>query len=424
VPVGTGARGGALQAGLGGFRPGRLAGGGGMTYAGGTAKQQTAQTVANELRKQGLSENAIAGVMANIQSESSFDPTLRHADQPKFGGEAHFAHGLFQEGGDEWNQWAADMRKRGLDPNTAWKDPAEQARFVAGRLKGTIGDKQYADTFRAMQSGSKEEAAKAFVRGYLKPAQQYREGRAAQYGRGVPDVEHYTGPPTGQAKGPNVGKDGQALSDGGYGGKAVSGASLSGVNPRLVAAVRGGAGYLPEGYTVRPTSGFRGGVSQSYHSKGMASDWQIIDPQGNVIPNEGDDKTGMYTQLARGVKTWATKNDPDLEGHLGWGGAFGTKIGGGGVPDLMHFDLGGSRGRMVPERQFSRLKLLPDRVDQSIANGNGAAKAEGHVHVTVNSNGTAANTKAASAGDLWQTTTVQNYKQMQKTDSPPVAATP
>jgi hypothetical protein len=49
------------------------------------------------------------------------------------------------------------------------------------------------------------------------------------------------------------------------------------------------------------------------------------------------------------------------------GGAFGTKIGGGGVPDLMHFDLGGSRGRMVPEHQFPRLKLLPEKTTAQAA---------------------------------------------------------
>ena len=44
--------------------------------------------------------------------------------------------------------------------------------------------------------------------------------------------------------------------------------------------------------------------------------------------------------------------------HIGYGGAFGTKIGGGGVPDLMHFDWGGSRGRMRPNVQFARLTPL------------------------------------------------------------------
>jgi hypothetical protein len=35
---------------------------------------------------------------------------------------------------------------------------------------------------------------------------------------------------------------------------------------------------------------------------------------------------------------------PELNGRMAWGGAFGTQLGGGGAPDLMHFDLGGERG--------------------------------------------------------------------------------
>jgi hypothetical protein len=152
----------------------------------------------------------------------------------------------------------------------------------------------------------------------------------------------------------------------------------------------------------------------------MASDWQIFGPDGKPIPNRGADASGMYTRLASGVKTWATKNDPGLVNRLGWGGAFGTQLGGGGVPDLMHFDLGGSRGRMVPERQFSRLPLLPDaprRIDQANNAAAGGVTATGNVNVAITSNGTAAKA-TASADGLWQKTTIQNYKQMQKTEAP------
>ena len=135
--------------------------------------------------------------------------------------------------------------------------------------------------------------------------------------------------------------------------------SSSGVNPRLVAAINGGAAYLPDGYKVVPTSGRRsGGDPRSHHHRGNALDVQIIAPDGTRISNKGEDTTGMYTRLARGVKTWATENDPQLASRIGYGGAFGTRIGGGGVPDLMHYDLGGSRGRMRPEMQFANLKPL------------------------------------------------------------------
>ena len=217
------------------------------------------------------------------------------------------------------------------------------------------------------------------------------------------------------AANPSVPANGQA--QGNAGGGSYSGQGSMGANERLVAAVRGGASYLPPGYTVRQTSGFRGGTMQSYHGKHMAADFQIIDPSGKAIPNEGEDTTGMYTLLARGVKTWTNANDPQIGSQIGYGGAFGTKLGGGGVPDLMHYDLGGSRGRMRPDVQFSKLKPLDyaptSRVDGAVA-GNTAT---GTVKVTVNSNGTAAKTDASADG-LWQKTTIQNYKQMQPTNSP------
>lgn len=143
-------------------------------------------------------------------------------------------------------------------------------------------------------------------------------------------------------------------------GGAVSGdlSRTRGVDPRLVSMVTAGASYLPEGYTVRPTSGVRPG-DPGYHGGGRASDWQIIDPQGKAIPNTGDDTTGLYTRLARGAYTHAQQNYPALAGRLGWGGAFDkSKRGDTGVPDLMHFDLGGDRGNLRPGNQLRRLGPL------------------------------------------------------------------
>jgi hypothetical protein len=151
-------------------------------------KQAVAQSVTGELRTQGFSEPAIAGILYNIGQESNFDPTLRHPDQPRYGGEAHYAHGLFQEGGDEWNTMAAHLQDRN------WQDPVEQARFVAGRLKGDIGNQQYAEVLRALQAArTPEEAAKIFARGYLKPADRYLNSRMADISRGIPGVGFYTG---------------------------------------------------------------------------------------------------------------------------------------------------------------------------------------------------------------------------------------
>jgi hypothetical protein len=154
-------------------------------------KKAVATALATELRTQGFSDHAIAGILYNVNQESAFDPTLRHPDQPRFGGEAHYAHGLFQEGGDEWNTWDAHMKSRGA---ANWQDPTEQARFVAGRLKGDIGNAQYANVLAALQGAkSKEDAAKIFASGYLKPAQRYLTARIGSINAGIPDIGYYTG---------------------------------------------------------------------------------------------------------------------------------------------------------------------------------------------------------------------------------------
>jgi hypothetical protein len=154
--------------------------------------QDVAKTVAGELKAQGFSDNAIAGILYNINQESGFDPTLRHPDQPRFGGEAHYAHGLFQEGGDEYNQMAAHLGNREVPGN--WYDPLEQTRFVAGRLKGQIGNAQYADTMKALQNAkTPEEAARIFASGYLKPADRYLSSRYSDISRGIPGIGFYTG---------------------------------------------------------------------------------------------------------------------------------------------------------------------------------------------------------------------------------------
>lgn len=172
------------------FRQGAGAAGGGG--GGGTGTQQTTaqqaetQSVMNdELTKAGASPNAISGIMANVRDESGFNPTLRHPDQPHFGGEAHFAHGLYQEGGDEWNHYAQWLQQKGQSNN--WKDPRLQTQFLGENLKA-----RYPGTWQRMNAArTPGEAAQIFLREYLKPAAGPMAQRAARYGRGVPT---YTAP--------------------------------------------------------------------------------------------------------------------------------------------------------------------------------------------------------------------------------------
>jgi hypothetical protein len=150
-------------------------------------KRAVAGTVVDELRRAGLPESAIAGILANIKSESGFNPNLRHPDQPKFGGEAHFAHGLFQEGGTEWNNYARWLKQN--HPGASWQDPRLQTKFLAERMRTGYP----ALWKKLMKSGNSAESAVDFLREYLKPALPHQRSRADQYRRGVPGVDAYTG---------------------------------------------------------------------------------------------------------------------------------------------------------------------------------------------------------------------------------------
>ena len=179
---GRGGGGGGRLAALGGGGAGEVpsAGGGlGSPHGGGGGSEDAPQTsgggvrgsksavagiVANEARAGGMSERGVAGLLGEVQSESGFNPNLRHADQPRFGGEAHYAHGLFQEGGTEWNHYAAWLKAN--HPGEDWRNPHRQTQFLMENLK-----KNYPATWARMnKAGSAADAAYAFRSGYLKPA--------------------------------------------------------------------------------------------------------------------------------------------------------------------------------------------------------------------------------------------------------------
>lgn len=126
------------------------------------------------------------------------------------------------------------------------------------------------------------------------------------------------------------------------------------------------------------------------------------------------------TNLVKGASDQGSGKDP----NVGWGGGKITRDG------ETYNDFGGGGGhdfnRRMRERQQAtiaeaeRTKRI-DRATDTAANG--GTKAEGNVHLKVESNGTAAKT-SASADGLWQKTTIQNYKQMQPTEKPNWGASP
>lgn len=140
--------------------------------------------VANTMSAGGMSSNAIAGIMANISSESGWNAGSRVADQPRWSGEAHFAHGLYQEGGQEWINYQRWLGRNGQDWRTAWRNPVLQTQFLTQNLK-----QNYPQVWQAMNNArTPGEAANIFMRGYLRPAAMQAAQRSMQYRRGVPSI--------------------------------------------------------------------------------------------------------------------------------------------------------------------------------------------------------------------------------------------
>jgi hypothetical protein len=141
-------------------------------------EQGTVQHSASQAWKEaGMSPTGVGGIFMNIPDESNWNPNLRHPDQPAYSGEAHYAHGLYQEGGAEWNRYQRWLGQQGHDPTTEWNNPDLQNQFTAWNLK-TNYPRVWDQMYNAKTPG---EAGAAFVRGYLKPAQHFQEARASKY---------------------------------------------------------------------------------------------------------------------------------------------------------------------------------------------------------------------------------------------------
>lgn len=134
----------------------------------------------------GMTPNGVAGVTWNVGQESSFNPTMRHPDQPHWGGEAHYAHGLYSEGGQEFLNYQKWLRGNGLDPSDqrTWTDPSLQSKFAAWNLKAN-----YPGTWERMQNArTPQEAAAIYAREYLKPAAPYLASRLRTLGQTQGDL--------------------------------------------------------------------------------------------------------------------------------------------------------------------------------------------------------------------------------------------
>jgi hypothetical protein len=142
--------------------------------------------------------------------------------------------------------------------------------------------------------------------------------------------------------------------------------NMTGVDPRLrevLSAARDQFEKLHPGYKVTGWSGRRavGAGAGPHWSKSGAIDTMIVDDKGNMVSNEGSDPTGLYHEYAQIAKGEQMARYPELNRKFAWGGAFGTKKGGGGPPDLMHFDLSGERGHWT-QNWMSNMGVYPGLV--------------------------------------------------------------
>jgi hypothetical protein len=157
-----------------------------------------------------------------------------------------------------------------------------------------------------------------------------------------------------------------------------------GLDQRLVHLLDEASRFLPEGWRLEVTSGLRpgatvagtrGGVSR--HASGLAIDVQLVDPQGRHVPNKTRDQRGQiweeYRKLADLVFHCQRVLYPELEGRLAWGGKFTLASG---EWDVMHFDLGGFRGRGhyqppgkddIPETMLAEIEPGPGGDEPSAA---------------------------------------------------------
>jgi hypothetical protein len=146
------------------------------------------------------------------------------------------------------------------------------------------------------------------------------------------------------------------------------------VDPRLIAILNAARGTgLPEGYDARFISGYRPGDPRN-HGKGLAGDIEIIDPQGNVVPNyQKASSFNTYKAFADAAREQQQKLYPELNDQFRWGGYFSGPKGKYGAMDLMHFDIsktpmaGGSWASGLTPQQAAMwgIKNQPQQVAQN-----------------------------------------------------------
>lgn len=370
---------------------------GGGTGDGGGKKGKAGdkQKVADEWRRQGMSDAGAAGAMANIGDESAWKNDAKEQNPTGNAKRQGGGHGLYQFTGDQWNRYQKWMGK--TNPKGDWRDATLQTRFVAEQIKrgDSVASKgggagRPGSTWEKMRTGTKEQAAQAFIHGYERPRADHLARRSGQYGRGVPGLDKYgvgkSGPGgrsqidtsipdrTGGAGGGARGGSGGGTVGPGGGGVVSElqgkGTRNQAITPALRAQLAG-AGKA----TGLNTEVFSGGQPSSgphrtgshRHDHGQSADVYLRDQSGHKLSmNNAEDRAKMGNYISEAVKRGATGVGaaPDYMGehgiHVG-GGNPGTWGAGGHGPGPKWVQDAWRRGRDAPSVREAPIDTVTTR---------------------------------------------------------------
>jgi len=326
---------------------GRGGAGGGAGAGGALAGNQqfAMKTAMDQLRKEGVPEGSLraaaAHLVAQAHAESGLNPRTQH--DPVNG--VPTGYGIY----------GARLGRRSamfawLKANNYAQDSLEgQMRYMAHEAMSG----RYPKTRQILMTGSQNrEDVRTLMNEFEAPKNrtQDRSGMFFRAMRGDLSGDPNAGVPTGPATPGAPTNSRLGINPQTYG--------MERLDPRLHEIMQAASSHLPPGYRAEIVSAGRGAGAAGFHPKGQALDLRILDPQGRPIQHYGEDTSGLYTRTARAAYGEMLARYPGLKGRLAWGGAFGTEIGGGGPPDLMHFDIGGRRGRNV-SRHLENMGPLP-----------------------------------------------------------------
>lgn len=131
--------------------------------------------VVEGLTRRGLPQHIAEGFAMNYADESGFDPGINEANPTVAGSRG--GYGLYQLTGPRRRAYEAFAADRGVDMSDPYANADAQMDFQMMELQGP----ERRAFERIMATTTAGEAGAAIVNDFLRPAEEYRERRAAKY---------------------------------------------------------------------------------------------------------------------------------------------------------------------------------------------------------------------------------------------------